>query len=190
MLSIVSCAYWPSVRKWPLCVSRGKKRLYSHPWDGVPRTGKRSGVCSSAGSGCLNSIWLGDCAPLMGHSGLGPARFHCNEASNSRQMEGTMALRGFWGVEEGWQPYAAVGWPTPGGAFGCPRAQTLSNWWGTGDGWHKWKRLGPLPIWLLSHCKFNSKKVDVMELDPWGLWNGFWRTALYWLFFRLWRCLR
>lgn len=104
MLSIVSCSYWSSVRKWPLCVSRGKKRLYSHPWDGVPRTGKRSDICSSAGSGCLNSIWLGDCALLMGHSGLGPARFHCNETSNSRQLEGTMALRKFWGVEEGWQP--------------------------------------------------------------------------------------
>lgn len=28
------------------------------------------------GGGGLNSIWLGDCALLKGHNGLGPAIFH------------------------------------------------------------------------------------------------------------------
>ena len=155
-MNTFSCAYWLSAWKWP-------------PWDGVPRTGDFQ----------FFQEWMPeihptgeDCALLMGHSGLRPTRFHCNEASNSRQMERTMAFWGLWGVKVGGQAGSTRLISTRRGLLVSESTDSKPL-----EGYGRWltqmKRLGPLPIWLLSHFKLNLKKVDVIELNPWGLWDGF-----------------
>ena len=130
------------------------------------------GLSVLSGVDAWNSSSWGYCALLMGHSGLRPTRFHCNEASNSRQMERIMAFWGLWGVKEGWQAGSTRLTSTRRG-FQVSENTDSKPLVGYGRWSTQMKRLGPLPIWLLSHFKLNLKKVDVIELNPWRLWDGF-----------------
>lgn len=92
------------------------KREHVSPSDGVPRTGNKSGICSSVEAECLNSTCLWNSALLKEHGDLDPARLFCNGARNSRKIEGTRDLVGLWGVREGWQPCSSKSTDTKSGS--------------------------------------------------------------------------